>query len=91
MARPIDADALMEKQCARLRDGDVLYRIPPSAIDNAPTLDAVEVVRCMNCNHWSHREDGYGDCSHPRFHLEGHPDPTMTANDFCSCGERRTK
>ena len=39
MPRLIDADALMEKLCENLRDGEVLYRIPPSAIDNAPTID----------------------------------------------------
>ena len=39
--RLIDADALMEKEYSRLRDGDVLWRIPPSHIDLAPTIDAV--------------------------------------------------
>ena len=43
--RLIDADALMGKLYDELRDGEVLYRIPPSAIDNAPTIDAVPVVR----------------------------------------------
>ena len=43
--RLIDADALMEKEYSRLRDGDVLWRIPPSHIDLAPTIDAVPVVR----------------------------------------------
>ena len=37
--RLIDADALMEKEHSRLRDGDVLWRIPPSHIDLAPTID----------------------------------------------------
>jgi hypothetical protein len=60
-----------------------------SCIKNAPTVDAVKVVRCKDCKHWRHIEDGLGDCSHPRFHLDGHPDPTMEMNGFCSCGERR--
>lgn len=47
--RLIDADALMDRFSKKLRDGDVLYNIPPSAIDNAPTIDAVPVVRCKDC------------------------------------------
>lgn len=42
--RLIDADALMDKACENLRDSDVLDRIPPSFIDNAPTVDAVPVM-----------------------------------------------
>lgn len=44
MSRYIDADALMDNLCANLRAGEVLYRIPPSAIDNAPTIDAEQVL-----------------------------------------------
>lgn len=47
--RLIDADALMDRLSKKLRDSDVLYNIPPSAIDNAPTIDAVPVVRCKDC------------------------------------------
>lgn len=47
--RLIDADALMDRLSKKLRDGDVLYNIPLSAIDNAPTIDAVPVVRCKDC------------------------------------------
>ena len=48
MARYIDADALMEKLLSRLKDGEVLYRISPQEIDDAPTADVVpksEVAR----------------------------------------------
>ena len=48
-----------------------------------------ELVRCKDCKHWKHMEEGLGDCTHPRFHLEGHADPTTNWNDFCSCGERK--
>ena len=58
-------------------------------IDNAPAVDAVEVVRCKDCKHWQHVEDGIGDCTNPRFHLPGHADPTMEQDGFCSCGERK--
>ena len=58
-------------------------------LNNCPTVDAVEVVRCKDCGYWVHVEDGYGDCTSRRFHLDGHPDPTMEFNGFCSCGERK--
>lgn len=57
----------------------------------AKVVDAVEVVRCKDCEHWLHMEDGFGDCTNGRFHLDGHADPTMKADDFCSCGERKKK
>ena len=41
MARYIDADALMEKCFAKLGDGQVLYRISPQEIYDAPTADVV--------------------------------------------------
>lgn len=47
--RLIDADALLDEVCEDLGEGEVLYSIPPSYIDDAPTVDAVEVVRCKDC------------------------------------------
>ena len=46
-------------------------------------------VRCKDCKHWSHMEDGYGDCTNGRFHLSGHADPTMKAEEYCCLGERK--
>lgn len=54
--------------------------------------DAIsDIVRCKECKHWTHVEAGMGDCTNRRFHLDGHADPTMKADDFCSCGERRAE
>ena len=53
----------------------VLY----TAIEDAPTIDAVPVVRCKDCKN-------YGDeyfC--PLLSLADYTDP----NDFCSYGERK--
>ena len=58
-------------------------------LEEAKAVDAVEVVRCKDCGYWKYMEEYYGECSHPRFCLDGHPDPTMEMNGFCSCGERR--
>lgn len=49
---------------------DVMY-----ALEESPTIDAVEVVRCKDCKYWNN-----GDC----YRLElSRPD------DFCSYGERK--
>lgn len=37
--RLIDADALLKNLYERLRKDEVLYRIPPHLIDDAPTID----------------------------------------------------
>lgn len=63
--------------------------IVKSAIERMPTVDAVPVVRCKDCKHWHHIGDCTGDCTNARFHLNGHADPSMKFDDFCSCGERR--
>ena len=58
-------------------------------LDACPTVDAVEVVRCKDCVHWCYTMDGFGACTNRRFHLDGYADPSMNADDFCSCGERK--
>ena len=54
-------------------------------IDDAPTVDAVEVVRCKECKHWTY--DGYHKhhyCSHKMGLRYICPE-----KNFCSYGERR--
>lgn len=46
------------------------------------TLDAVPVVRCRECKHWT----DWGACGHPRNGWDAAP---MGPEDFCSRGERR--
>jgi hypothetical protein len=56
-------------------------------INDAPTVDAVPVVRCKDCKHWDcyGGEDSHkGDC----LELEG-LDCCMYEDDFCSYGERK--
>ena len=79
--RLIDADALMEKEYSRLRDGDVLWRIPPSHIDLAPTIDAEPVVRCRECI--KHGTEYCPMMNHYIGEDETEPD------DFCSYGQRK--
>ena len=65
-------------------------------IKDAPTVDAVEVVRCKDCKHW-HEETGWCD-HHSNFIDEKceacHPWESndwkmFNENDFCSDGERK--
>lgn len=98
--RLIDADALWDEVTEDLEDGDVLYRIPPSYIDDTPTVDAVPVVRCKGCKHAKRYERADGtagySCVHPQNifvygeRLDRVFEPIKEPDDFCSSGERRT-
>lgn len=46
--RLIDADAVIENLFANLKDGEVLYRIPLSAIMEAPTVEPTQAYWVMN-------------------------------------------
>lgn len=59
------------------RRGKLLRRI-----EDAPTVDAVPVVRCKDCKHYALWEDGRA-----MFHCDKR-DCTMYDDDFCSYGER---
>ena len=49
-------------------------------IDNAPTVDAVEVVRCKDCTNWLISDTGWEHC-----YLDGR---TTYENDYCSRGAK---
>ena len=54
-------------------------------LDEAPTVDAVTVVRCKDCKQWR-RNIGFTD--NPNGHCFYH-DIDTNGFDFCSYGERR--
>ena len=66
------------------------------AVANAPTVDAVEVVRCKDCKHWqeetewcdkhSHFVDRVGDFCYPE---ESGDWKMFDADYFCKDGERK--
>lgn len=56
-----------------------------SYIEDSPTADVVEVVRCKDCVYWQDNNDGY-----PHKECRWGKDETPDAYDFCSYGERRT-
>lgn len=84
MARLIDADALkhmiesMNFAQPFMDVTRVLYGVGIE-IDNAPTIDAVSVVRCRECKWYNcgacFRDDGANN--------------SRNADDFCSYGERK--
>ena len=76
MTRLIDADEL--RQIAQYED------ITLKDLDNAPTIDAVEVVRCKECEYWQDNNNGY-----PHEECRWGKDETPDSDDYCSYGERR--
>lgn len=76
--RLIDVNALKEAWKDVAVDGATLSYIYGlfKSVDDAPTIDAVEVVRCKDC-HWY--KEPYCDM---------HNGEKFNDNDFCSYGER---
>ena len=58
------------------------------ALQDAPTVDAVEVVRCKDCIHWD-SETGWCN-NHSAFDDNDMDWNIYNDDDFCSTGERRT-
>ena len=90
MARLIDADAILKKaKPMEELDGDGIpcevMAVSAILIDDAPTVDAVEVVRCRECKfgtHFGDLEDEWINCG------KLHGEPLMPYDGFCSYGER---
>ena len=76
--RLIDADAFLEKMKRTSRYFDAVFDV-----EEMPTVDAVEAVRCRECKH----------CDPENYHCD-HPMGTVAPlrrepDDFCSYGERK--
>lgn len=79
MARLIDADKLINSLNIR----SVTYNcIINKCIDDAPTIDAVEVVRCKDCKYFGIKDLVYVYCNY-------HMTDIIMPNDYCSYGERK--
>lgn len=78
--RLIDADALSSE--FGVSDSDIIAK---EAIDNAPTIDTVPVVRCKECRcRYTPYCLMYYECSECGGQWEW-----TTDNGFCSCGQRK--
>lgn len=85
--RPIDADALKAHidKLPALPDGNFAgtHSALKALINMQPTIDAVPVVRCRECKHWSEHPEGYlGVCSFISRNF-------VMENGYCAWGERK--
>ena len=85
MSRYIDSDLLKAEFTG---DFTKAYATPliKRIIDQQPTADVVQVVRCKNCKYLE-RTDCFGECS--LFKDRDEPRGEMLPNDFCSYGKRK--
>ena len=83
--RLIDADRLLNHAIAFFtgcRTSILQFSYVSDIIINAPTVDAVPVIRCRDCEHYN--PENYDiSCDHPKG-IMGPSD-----DDFCSYGKRR--
>ena len=82
MARYIDADALKRKL---IDEKSFFPAMVARAIDDTPTADVVEVVRCKDCKYCFDAIMGGMWCEHPDNIMPLGSNP----RDYCSYGERR--
>lgn len=82
--RLIDADALkavFEEKSSEAVCGVELCKAIISRIDEAPTVDAVQVVRCGDCKEFNQYETETGECMKYA--------QTRWKDNFCNYGKRR--
>lgn len=97
MSRYIDADKLRKNEIARCHcvpcvgSNDYNYKDLDEVLDDIPTADVVEVVRCKDCAYYDDGECIYH--SEPKEWRGAYERWTVgvNENDFCSCGERKEK
>ena len=88
--RLIDADWILEHiKPYELSDedqtvtGGTAIRLIHTAVDQAPTIDAVPVVRCKDCEYFGLNDENVPYC----FNRFGLDDPEL--NGFCSYGGKK--
>ena len=83
--RLIDANALISyiDECSQESRFRVYYGYAKSFIDDAPTVDAVEVVRCRECDHKTHDGSGRPYCWQLKMYMNKELD------FFCKYGKRK--
>ena len=95
--RLIDANELKKKMCFKCNDeysdepcdpGDCVFC---NAINDAQTIDAVSVVRCRECKHWTPSGSKGGNSFSEMEYIGGceFTKYCRRESDFCSYGERK--
>lgn len=85
----IDVDALIETMRENAEGNEGWYGDTWAFmrdVENAPTIDAIPVVRCKDCEHWDVSKNEYSICCHAYHNM------MMVRSDgmgFCSDGERK--
>ena len=99
--RLIDADALLKhagifevKACARGCGNSILNFAKAwlwNEVNIAPTIDAVHVVRCRDCQHWKPSGSKAGNSFSDMEYIGGceFTNYYRRESDFCSYGERK--
>lgn len=88
MARYIDANLLWKAlDMAHLFDGGNPRHIAQQVVEEQPTVDVVEVVRCKDCRFKTLTEDG--EYNPKDIVCEMHMSDGFKENDYCSYGERK--
>ena len=83
--RLIDADALWRKfESGPWYDNADRDEIALPLVDDAPTVDAVEVVRCLECFRYTPVDDNIGKCV---FLIGEHQ--YVVPGGYCYLGERK--
>lgn len=93
MTRLIDSDSLLRKihdtaeglaDCDQQNAAWALRKYAVRDIMDAPSVDAVEVVRCRDCKHYEiHKPKVLENCERNGYIIP------MKSDDFCSFGERK--
>ena len=83
--RLIDANALIREHGEDITNWDKPCAVYISSIENAPTVDAVEVVRCKDCVNYC----GFEHCKNGICDVDSVSKRAVYPNDFCSYGERK--
>jgi hypothetical protein len=88
--RLIDAEELWKKfESEPWYDNADRDEIALPMVDDAPTVDAVEVVRCKDCKHYDNTE-GICWCKlNSKFYPGGFDWHSFPEDGFCSYGERK--
>ena len=90
--RLVDADALIANEVHTIvrltATGEQMDSVVYAEdIDNAPTIDAVQVVRCKDCVHYHKADRGHPDTDWCKRLICG----TIKPDFFCADGERKSK